>query len=89
VVDKFPVKRIIFLTTILSSGFAAFAFNFVQELPAKNTVRLSCDTTVSVIDVCSYNDDSNNLQLRQCDDGLSAILEMITEPVQCQVSYKL
>lgn len=81
IVDKFPVKRFTFLMFILSCGFTAFSFNFINKLPTQAVVNLSCDATTALQDICSNND----TQLPRCDDNLSKLLNNTSESVKCQV----
>jgi len=84
IVDKFRVKRIMFLAFVLTCGLTAFALNFIQKLPTETTAILSCNTT-TVLDVCS------NVagKLPECDDSLSELLTNSSESITCQVSYQL
>lgn len=84
IVDKFRVKRIMFLTFVLMCGLTAFALNFIQKLPTEAAAILSCNTT-TVLDVCS----NVNSQLSQCDDSLTKLLTNNSVAVtSCQVRYK-
>lgn len=87
VFDKFPVKRIAFVTSILTCGLAAFAFGFIQRLSEENAARSSCDVTTtntSTTTVCSYDGSPQTLRCP------SARLEDITfdRLVECQVREK-
>jgi len=83
VVDNFPVKRVVFLLAILSCGLLVVMLNFIQVLPTKNAMHLSCDTNETVLYICSFHDDNNaQSSLPKCDKDL---LESITVPVTCQV----
>lgn len=84
VVDKLPVKRLMFLAAVLASGVMGFSLIFVQKLPIEAVVNLSCDTTSAVLNVCS---NINNTSLPQCDDSLPEITINDTEPVLCRVRY--
>lgn len=83
VVDKFPVKRIMFLTVILLIGFAAFSLNFVEKLPTEVAGNLHCGET-TVLKICSNNDE----ELPYCDASLAKRIKMKTVPIGCQVSVK-
>lgn len=82
IVDKFAVKRTMFLTCVLSCGLSAFALSFINRLPIETAVNLSCGTATTELNICS-NDD--NLQLSQCDDGLSKHLKNNVDLIKCQV----
>lgn len=86
IVDKFPVKRTMFLTFVLLCGISAFALNFIDRLPTEAVVHLSCDTATTELNICS-NDDK--LHLPQCDDSLSKHLKINDDPIKCQVRYIL
>lgn len=81
IVDKYPVKRILFLAVVLSCGFSASALNFIRKLPTATAADLSCSDGSTVVSVCS-NADS---KLSDCDASLSKLLRNNTEPVECQV----
>ncbi|XP_015372489.1 PREDICTED: major facilitator superfamily domain-containing protein 6-like isoform X2 [Diuraphis noxia] len=81
IVDRFRVKRIMFLVFVLICGITAFALNFIQKLPMKTTAILSCNTT-TVLDVCSNVAD---LQLPECDDSLSKLLINNSVSITCQL----
>lgn len=80
IVDKFRVKRVMFLTFVLLNGLTAFSLQFIQKVPTEAVANLSCDTT-TVLNVCSNNDD----RLSQCDDSLFKLLRNSEEPVECQL----
>lgn len=82
IVDKFRVKRIMFLAFVLTCGLTAFALNFIQKLPTETAAILSCNTT-TVLNVCS------NVagQLPECDDSLSKLLTNNSGSITCQVRY--
>lgn len=84
VVDKFPVKRLLFLTTVLTSGLTGFSLIFLQKLPTEAVVNLGCDMTSTVVNVCSNIDNT----LPQCDDSLPEITINDTDPVTCRVCYQ-
>lgn len=84
IVDKFRVKRIMFLSFVLTCGLTAYALNFIQKLPTENVAILSCNNT-TVLDVCSNVDG----QLPQCDDGLYKLLTNNFESITCQVRNNL
>lgn len=84
IVDKFRVKRIMFLAFILTCGLTAMVLHFIQRLPTEAAAILSCNTT-TVLDVCS-----NSVgQLPECDESLSKLLTNISVSIKCQVRYKL
>uniref|UniRef100_A0A2S2PNB1 Uncharacterized protein n=1 Tax=Schizaphis graminum TaxID=13262 RepID=A0A2S2PNB1_SCHGA len=56
IVDKFRVKRIMFLACVLLCGLTAFALKFVQKIPTEAVANLSCNTTTE-LHICSINDD--------------------------------
>jgi len=86
VVDNFPVKRVVFLSAILSCGLMVVMLNFIQVLPTKNAMHLSCDTNETILYICSFHDDNNaQSSLPKCDKDLSNLLESITVSVTCQV----
>lgn len=80
IVDKFPVKRHIFLTFVLASGIGAFSLIFVEKLPTEAIANLICGST-TVLNVCSNKDRI----LPQCDNSLFKFLKNNSEPVKCQV----
>jgi len=82
IVDKFRVKRIMFLVFVLLCGISAFALKFVQKIPTETIASLSCDT-ITALNVCSNNDD----QLPQCDDSLFKLIKNNAKPIECQVRY--
>lgn len=51
VVDKFRVKKIIFLTCLMLMGLVSYLLNFVPKAPLNAIVELKCDTeTVFIIE---------------------------------------
>lgn len=84
IVDKFPVKRVLFLTCVLGCGLAAFSFNFVQKLPSQTIVHFSCDEATTTLNIPLKNDGA---ALKCADDDLSKLLITSAEPVECQVRY--
>lgn len=80
IVDKFPVKKFMFLAFILGSGLSAFALNYVQKLPTQKPVNLSCNETTS-LDFRSKNDE----RVPSFDDSQLKLFKNNTEHVQCQV----
>ncbi|CAI6371698.1 unnamed protein product [Macrosiphum euphorbiae] len=80
IVDKFRVKRIMFLAFVLSCGLTAFSLNFIQKIPTEAAANLSCGNT-TVLNVCSNDDD----RLSQCDDSLLKLIKNIAEPIECQL----
>jgi len=84
IVDKFRVKRIMFLVFVLTCGLTAFALNFIEKLPTENAAVLSCSTT-TVLEFCSNVD----AQLPECDTSLSKFLKNNSESITCQVRYNL
>lgn len=82
IVDKFPVKRYIFLTFVLASGIGAFSLMFVEKLPTEAVANLICGST-TVLNVCSNKD----RLLPQCDNSLFKFLKSNSEPVKCQVRW--
>lgn len=84
IVDKFRVKRIMFLAFIFTSGLTAFALNFIQKLPTENVAILNCNTT-TVLNVCS----NVGGQLPECDVSLFKFIKNNSESITCQVRYKL
>lgn len=84
IVDKFRVKRIMFLTFVLLCGLTAFSLKFIQKIPTEAVANLSCDT-ITALNVCS-NDDN---RLSQCDDSLLKLILNSAEPIECQVRYIL
>lgn len=83
IVDKFPVKKIVFLICVLSSGLAAFSLIFVQKLPIETIANLSCFNTTTALNVCLKNDGD----LPGCGESLSKLLANNSEPITCQVRY--
>lgn len=81
VVDKFPVKRLVFLTFISLAGLTAFALKFVQKPPTEASVAdLSCDETITSLNFCTVN------SIGLCaDDRTNKSLNNNTNPVTCQV----
>ncbi|XP_025200189.1 major facilitator superfamily domain-containing protein 6-like isoform X2 [Melanaphis sacchari] len=79
-VDKFRVKRIMFLAFVLLCGLTAFALKFIQKIPIEAVANLSCNTTTE-LHICSTNDD----YLPQCNDSLFKLIKNSTEPVECQL----
>ncbi|CAI6360268.1 unnamed protein product [Macrosiphum euphorbiae] len=80
IVDKFRVKRIMFLAFVLTCGLTAFALNFIQKLPTENAAVLSCNTT-TVLDVCS----NIGGKLSECDTSLFKFLKNNSESITCQL----
>lgn len=77
IVDKYRVKKILFLTFVLSCGLTAFLLNFVEKTPSENVVDLNCDKSLSM-NVCT------NKQY-QCDDSLYKVVEHKNEAITCKV----
>lgn len=84
IVDKFPVKRILFLTSVFGCGLAAFLFNFVQKLPSETVVNLSCDQTTTSLDICAKEEGA---LLKCVNDDMSKLLRTSAKSIECQVSY--
>jgi len=84
IVDKFRVKRIMFLAFVLLCGLTAFSLKFIQKIPTEAVANLSCGTT-TVLNVCSNDDD----RLSQCDDSLFKLIKNSAEPIECQVRNRL
>jgi len=84
IVDKFRVKRIMFLAFVLLCGLTAFSLKFIQKIPTEAVANLSCDTKI-VLNVCSNDDD----RLSQCDDSLLKLILNSAEPIECQVRNAL
>lgn len=80
IVDKFPVKKLVFLTFILGSGFSAFALNYIGRVPTQKSVNLSCNKTTS-LDFRSQNDSF----MPKFDDKQLKLFKNNTEPIECQV----
>lgn len=80
IVDKFPVKRILFLTVILSNGFAAFSFNFVEKIPSEIAGNVDCGAT-TLLKICSNND----IELPHCDTSLAKRIKRKSHLISCQV----
>ncbi|XP_029345971.1 major facilitator superfamily domain-containing protein 6 isoform X2 [Acyrthosiphon pisum] len=80
IVDKFRVKRIMFLAFVLLCGLTAFSIKFVPKIPTEAVANLSCGAT-TVMNVCSNDDD----RLSQCDDSLFKLVKYSAEPIECQL----
>jgi len=83
IVDKFPIKKIIFAIFILGSGLSAFALNFAEKLPTEAVVDLTCDKK-TFLNICQKNESHPS----QCDDNLPKRFTN-TEHVECQVRFTL
>jgi len=83
IVDKFRVKRIMFLAFVLLCGLTAFALKFIPKIPTEAVANLSCNTATG-LQICSTNND----HLSQCDDSVFKLIKNSTGPIECQVSYK-
>jgi MFS family permease len=83
-VDKLPVKRILFLSCVLGCGLAAFLFNFVPKLPSETVVNFSCDQKTTTMDICLKEEGSS---FKCANDDLSKQLRASTKSIKCQVSY--
>lgn len=44
VVDRFHVKKILFVSAIFGMGLVSFLFMFVPKVPTDSTVELKCDS---------------------------------------------
>lgn len=79
IVDKFRVKKYIFLVFIFSTGVSAFFFMSVPKLSIETSVGLYCDATTTVVRIRS----DNSKQLSNCDK--KRLLENKSERLVCQV----
>lgn len=83
IVDKYRVKRVLFLTFVLLCGLTAFALNLVQKIPKETAVDLRCDATTTLN---IFNNNNNNSQLSQYDENLITMLEKSSESLEtCKV----
>jgi len=64
IVDKFPVKKYIFLTFICTTGVSAFFLMFVPRLSLETSVELDCDASVATVKVYHSIDGK---KLSRCD----------------------
>lgn len=53
VVDKFHVKKYLFLVFICTTGVSAYFFMFVPRLPLETSVRLHCDADSTTVRLSS------------------------------------
>lgn len=47
--DKFPVKRILFVTALSAIGIVSVAFVFVPKMPSETIAMLKCDKKIVLI----------------------------------------
>lgn len=83
IVDQFRVKKTIFLSFILLTGFSAFALLFVPEIPLlQNTIELNCHDA-TYLNVCP----KDNIPLSRCE--AKRVMGHLHEGlVNCVVSIK-
>lgn len=81
IVDKFPVKKIMFITVVGLCGLSGFSLLFVQRLPTRSVANFDCDR-IPLLNVCSSNDS----RLAQCNENIYKRLRKNTKTVNCQVS---
>lgn len=84
VVDKFRIKKIMFVTTVLGYGLMVFLLNFVPKLPLDATVELRCDANKSEIIFAVVNED--NQQITMIDKIINKTGQGDNELITCAVS---
>lgn len=82
VVDKFPVKKYIFLIFIFLTGISAFFLMFVPRLSLKTLAELDCSSTSAIIKIYSHE----NKKLSRC-DKIRLMGENGERLVNCKVFY--
>jgi len=83
IVDKFCVKKTVFLTFILLTGLTAFALMFVPEIPLETTAELYCND-VTYLNVCA----KENSSLSKCDS--KRVMELHDKRyIKCEVNINV
>lgn len=82
IVDKFPVKKYIFLIFIFLTGISAFFLMFVPRLSLETFTELDCNTTTATIKI--YSDGTKTLS--RC-DKIRLMGENGERLVNCKVFY--
>ncbi|XP_050443469.1 major facilitator superfamily domain-containing protein 6-like [Adelges cooleyi] len=79
IVDKFPIKKFIFMTSIVLCGISSFSLIFVPKIPLETAANFTCALEQTTINICLGNDQ----QLSECDDSLFA--DYKKEPITCKL----
>lgn len=83
IVDQFRVKKTIFLSFILLTGFTAFALLFVPEVPLlQNSIELNCHDA-TYLNVCPRD----NISLSKC-EAKRVMSYLHKSLINCEVNIK-